>query len=80
LSELREKNIYSSLIFILKLKKISLKNFCAQFLQGKVLISPKDERFLKFLIIGERKRTTANGGELLRTTAKARERLFTVVF
>jgi hypothetical protein len=35
----------------------------------------KEKRFLKFLIISERWRTTANGNESSRTATKARERL-----
>jgi hypothetical protein len=38
----------------------------------------KDKRFLKFFIIGERRRTTAGGGESMRTAVNARERLFAV--
>ena len=38
-----------------------------QLFREKVLILLKDKRFLKFLTIGERWRTAANGGEPLRT-------------
>jgi hypothetical protein len=44
-----------------------MKNLYVQFLREKILILFKDKRFFKFLIIGERQRTTTNGREPLRT-------------
>ena len=57
---------------------ISLKlNLCVQLFLEKVLILLKYKRFL---MIGGRWRTTANGGLPLRAVAKARERLSAVRF
>jgi hypothetical protein len=74
LIKIREKIIFSSLIFILKIKIFALeKSVCVQLFREKVLILLKDKRNFKFLII-------ANGGKPLRTVANARERLFAVRF
>jgi hypothetical protein len=44
-----------------------------QLFRKKALILLKDKCNFKFLIIGERRRTTANGGEPFRTVANALE-------
>jgi hypothetical protein len=59
------KNI--TYIFILKLKNKFLEKSVSAMFRDKVLILLKDKRFLKFFIIGERRGTTANGGESSRT-------------
>jgi hypothetical protein len=57
-----------------------MKNLFGQLFRGKILILVKNKSFLKFLIIVEWRRTSVNGGEHSRTSAKARERLFAVRF
>ena len=54
-----------------------MKNLCVQLFREEIFILLKDKRVLvvsKFLIIGERRRTTANHCEPLRTTANHFER------
>jgi hypothetical protein len=55
-----------------------MKNLCVQLFREEIFILLKDKRVLvvsKFLIIGERRRTTANHCEPLRTTANGGEPL-----
>jgi hypothetical protein len=49
--------------YLKKKKKICKKNLCERLLREKILILLKDKRFFKFLIKGERRPTTANGGD-----------------